>query len=456
MARKKNKRKPTEPIQIVNPFAAGVDLGGTSHWVCLPETVPAEERVREFSTDTVSLKELAECLEAAGVTSVAMESTSVHWIPLYELLETRGFDVILTDTRQISSVPGRKSDVSDCQWIQQLNACGLLRGAFRPADDIVMFRELVRMKATLVEQAAEWLCRIQKELDMMNVRVHRAVSDITGKTGMAMLHAIIDGERAPAKLAELRDPRCRQSKEQIERELTGNWRDDHLMNLETALHMYETLAAQEQKVQQQILDLIDENRATEDEAPPPQKPSKAAAIRKRGEEPARQGLFRLCGVDLTRADGVGVENAQVLLSELGPDLSMFPTEKHFISYVRLAPSMQVSGGKKLRGKKKHSMGSSRARQAFLNAAVAVRGTPSALGSMYRRLAARRGAGVARFAVARRIAQIVYRMLRFGTDYTDIGQQAYEERYKERRLRSIRSSAREFGYCVVPMESPPDA
>jgi len=451
------KRVKSEGLQVMNAHAAGIDLGSKSHWVCLPGGGSVDERVREFKTDTPSLNELADWLADAAVTTVAMESTGVYWVPLYEVLDARGFEVVLADTRTISGVPGRKTDVLDCQWIQQLHACGLLKGAFRPSDCIVKFRALARMHRTLTDQAADWLRRIQKELDQMNIRVHRAVSDISGATGMRILHAIVDGERDPAKLAELRDSRCQRSKKEIERELTGNWRDDHLFNLETNLETYEYMQERIAKHERKILELLEGMQTTTEPAPPPASESKAKQINKRGQEPLRQALYSMSGVDLTRIDSIGVGTAQTILSEIGPDVAMFPTEKHFISYLRLAPGMAVSGGKAIRGKKKKPKpGCSRTRQALTMAALSAGKNQTALGAYYRGIAIRRGPGVAVFATARKLAAYIYRLLRFGTEYVDIGVEEYEQRNHQRRMKALKARARHMGYRLVPAEEPATA
>ena len=454
MARKRTQRNHSEALRVVNPHACGIDLGSTEHWVCRSAQADAGPEVRSFPTDTGSLMQLADWLQQCEVTTVAMESTGVYWIPLYELLAERGLDVLLVDTRTLSHVPGRKTDVLDCQWIQQLHACGLLRGAFRPGEDVVKFRALARMKKTLVQEQADWLRRIQKELDQMNVRVHRAVSDISGVTGMAILRAIVEGERDPATLAALRDPRCRKSLEQVERELTGRWREEHLQNLATALSMHQCIGEHIEQVRRQIGDLLQRYRvrdgAEEAVAPPLPSKNKATIIRARGQEPARQALFAFAGVDLTRITGISVETAEVLLSEIGPELGSFPTEKQFIAYLRLAPALGISGGKPVRNRKKPLIGCNRAREALRMAALAVRCTRTALGAYYRKIAVRKGANVAVFATARKLAQYVYRMLRFGTDYVDAGLERYEQQCQRRRVQRLRANACGLGYRLVPV------
>ena len=441
-----------EGMQIINPHAAGIDLGSESHWVCLPGDGSVDDRVKEFKTDTPSLEELADWLGKAGVTTVAMESTGVYWIPLYELLDARGYEVILADTRTVSSVPRRKTDVLDCQWIQQLHACGLLAGAFRPGEEIVKFRSLVRKHTVFTQKAADWLRRLQKDMDQMNIRVHRAVSDISGATGMRIIHAIVDGERDPAKLADMRDPRCSLSKKEIQRQLTGNWRDEHLFNLKLDLQTYEYMLGCLSELEAKIRELLAGMRTVSEPPPPPTSRSKGKQMDKRGEEPLRQALYMMAGADLTAIDSIGVGTAQTVLSEIGPDVSMFPTEKHFTSYLRLAPGTAVSGGKAIRGKKnKPQLGSSRTREALMMAALSAGKTQTALGAYYRSVAVRRGPGIAVFATARKLAQYIYRLLRFGREYVDIGVEEYERRNNDRRLKALKARARQMGYALINIE-----
>ena len=450
MVRNRVKCNPRE-LKIVNPNAAGIDLGSKSHWVCAPPSTDNPGSICEFLTDTQSLGELADYLKEQNVTTVAMESTGVYWIPLFELLAERGFEVILADARTISKVPGRKTDVIDCQWIQQLHSYGLLKGAFRPGDDIIKLRTLVRMKRTFVREQADWLRRIQKELDQMNIRVHRAVSDITGKTGMSILEAIVAGERNPTELAKFRDKRCKKNESEIERELTGNWREEHLFNLEMALDTYKFLNNRIELLRGKISELLKKyaKRANRDNLPAPQpvNKSKAKVMKYRNQEPMRQELFGLCGSDLTRIDGISVETTEVVLSEIGFDMSKFPTERQFISYIRFSPSMAISGGKKIRSGKKTSFGSSRIREALRNAAQSLNSSKTALGAYYRNIAYRKGSSVAIFATARKIAQYIYRMLCYGSDYVDIGMKEYEQRNRTKRIRSLKNNAKSLGFDI---------
>ncbi len=282
---------------------------------------------------------MAEWLKERKVESVAMESTGVYWIAPHEILEKHGFEVVLVNTRELARVPGRKkTDRVDCKWIQRLHSCGLLSGSFRPQEQVCMLRTLVRDKGNLVAEAGDWLRRMQKSLDQMNVRVHRAVADLDGVTGMAILRAIVGGEREPRQLAKLRDRRCRKSEEEIAEQLSGHWREDHLFSLQQALKMHDAIQERMADYEREILRKLAEMEREEcrgQEPPQLNNPQKAKAIKKRGEDPMRRALYRMSGVDLTGIDALGVETVQVVLSEYGPDLSRFPTEKQFVSHVTL-------------------------------------------------------------------------------------------------------------------------
>mgnify|MGYP002347476950 CR=1 FL=1 len=440
-------RRKSEPLAVIHPRAAGIDLGATQHYVCCP-TGSGATGIRSFGTDTPSLLELAAWLAENGVDTVAMESTGVYWIPLYELLADRGFAVSLANPRSVSCVPGRKSDVADCQWLQQLHAYGLVKGSFRPGEDIVRFRALVRMKLTLQEDRADWIRRMQKEMDQMNVRVHRAVQDITGETGMAMVRAIVAGERDPERLADLRDRRCRKSRAEMVRELTGTWREEHLVNLEVSLRMFDDITARIGEIEQAVAGLAERHTADDaPPAPPHPDPAKAAGLRKHGQEGKRELLFRMSGFDLTLIEGISADTAEVLVAELGTDFEPFPDLKHFLSYLRLAPNLAVSGGKPLR-KGRRGTGVQRARRALLLAGSTVRLSRTGLGAYYRSVAYRKGSGVAAFATARKIATYVFNLVRFGARYVAEELGAYEERQRGKRVARLMSNARDLGFQVV--------
>lgn len=460
MKRSKRCRKPKNLAQAkqpadaglrkIRPLVAGIDVGSEQHFVCVPTSDGGTE-MRVFGSTTPDLQAILEWLQQSHVESVAMESTGVYWIPLYELLASRGIEVILTDTRQFSRVPGRKTDAEDCQWIQSLHSYGLLQGCFRPEDGICHLRSLVREKAVMAAERADWLRRMQKSLDQMNVRVHRAVSDIDGTTGMAMLRAIVGGQRDPVQLAKLRDPRCQKSEATMVKELTGNWREDHLFNLAQGLKMYDTLTERMGDYQREIERRMGELRCAKADRQPllpvPNK-AKAKAFKRRGQEPMRKVLHGMTGVDLTTIDGIGVETAEILLSEYGRDLHEFETEKQFVKHLRLAPRQAVSGGKPLR-KGKGKKGTTRTGQALKTAATALRHSRTAVGAYYRRIAANKGSATAVFATARRLAVSSFRMLRWGQAYVDEGAAAYEQRYQTSRLHRIAATAGQLGYQLVP-------
>ena len=434
---------------VLRRDVAGIDVGSEAHWVCAPAREGDGREVAVFGATTPCLEQLAAWLRERGVTAVALESTGVYWVALHEILERHGFEVGLVDTRQLGRVPGRpKTDRRDCEWIQRLYGCGLLRGAFRPNEAICRLRTLVRDKATLVAERSDWVRRMQKSLDQMNVRVHRAVADLDGATGMAIVRAIVAGERNPQRLAALRDPRCHKSEAEIAEQLSGHWRDDHLFSLQQALKMHDAILERIADYEREMLRLLREMAQRDDEAPPPTNANKAKAFKQRREDPLRQALYRMSGVDLTTIDAVGVETVSVIMSEYGADLARFPTEKHFVSHIRLAPHQAISGGKPVKKRKKPGSATARVGAALRMAAMSVRRSPSALGAYYRRVAQRAGADVAVFATARKLAQYIYRLLRWGHPYVDEGATAYERRYHEARVRRLATTAKQLGYSLI--------
>ena len=453
-ANSSRKEKVIEGLPVMGRNRAGCDLGSKSHGVCAPTVEGSEREITEFGFTTGELLRMAAWLKERKVESIAIESTGVYWIPVHEVLEAAGVEVLLVNTPQLKQVPGRdkKSDPEDCQWIQRLHSCGLLRGSYRPKEEVCKLRTLVRDKGILTAEAGDWVRRMQKSLDQMNVRVPRAVSDVDGVTGMAIVQAIVDGERDPMKLAKLRDARCRKSEEEIAAELTGHWREDHLFSRKQSLKMYATIQERMGDYEKEILRQLGEMERLELRGQPAaewKNKNKAKAIRRRGEEGMRQAYYRMSGVDLATIDAVGVEALQVVLSEYGPDWSRFPDEKQFASPIRLVPH---NPGKPV--KKKMRRGTSSRTAAVLRmAALSQRNAHTALGALYRRMARKKSPDLAVFVTARKLAHLIDRALRWGQPYIDEGAEAYEARFRQARVKSLQAQARELGgQLVMPVSA----
>jgi transposase len=444
--------KPATTVALpqVNPHAAGIDVGGASHWVAVPPDSDPQP-VREFACFTADLYRMADWLTACGIQSVAMESTGVYWIPVFQVLEERGFTVKLVDARQLKRVPGRKTDVADCQWLQQLHSYGLLAGAFRPDDQVVVLRSYMRQRAMLVSYASQHVQHMQKALVQMNVQLEHVVSDITGVTGMRIIRAILVGERDPNRLAALRDPRTKQPAAVIAKALQGDWRAEHLFALQQALELVEAyqakIAACDERIQAQLQTFADRS----DGSPPPQGPSPRKDRHDLGFD-ATAELFRMTGVDLTAVNGLEAHTVLKVLSETGLDLSKWPNAQHFGSWLGLAPNNRVSGGKVLSRRTLPS--ANRAAAALRLAAQGLHHSKSALGAFLRRKAAQRGMPKAITATAYKLARIVYALLTRGTAFVDPGQDYYERQYQDRVLKNLTQRAKELGYCLVKQDDAP--
>jgi transposase len=431
----------------VFPNAAGIDIGGSSHWVAVPRTAD-DKPVREFGTMTDDLNAMADWLLACGVDTVALESTGAYWIPVYEVLERRGLAVWLVDARQMKYVPGRKSDVLDCQWLQKLMSLGLLRAAWRPGDKVCVVRAVARQREVLLTEQGSWVQRMQKTLVQMNIQLTEVLSDIMGATGQAIIRAIVAGERDPKVLARYRHGRIRRSADDIARALTGNWREEHLFVLNQALSMYDDLARHLGECDARLQTLVDESgRHHVDMGTGPR-----AGTRLRGNFDQRQRLANWAGVDLTRINGLGVSTVLTLLSEIGPDLSRFASVKHFCSWLGLTPGTKISGGKVLSSGTKRS--ANRARQALKMAAMTLSHSDSALGAFYRRLCARMDKPRANTAVAHKLARMVYFMLTRGEAFVDQGQQRYEEQQRQRSIATLKRRAARLGFRVESVPATP--
>src|SRR5436853_1863951 len=384
-------------LKPVNVGAAAIDIGSTMHMAAV-DPACADTPVRAFGTFTQDLHELANWFKACGVTSVAMESTGVYWIPAYEILEQHGFEVILVNARYAKNVPGRKTDVSDAAWLRQLHSYGLLRGSFRPAAEIATLRACLRQRERLVEYAAAHIQHMQKALMQMNLQLHHVVSDITGVTGMKIIRAMVAGERSADQLATFRDSRCAASEETIREALTGNYRPEHVFALRQALELYDFHQVKIAECDTEIaavLHTLNEERAT------PEQPLPAVRHAKGRHEPAfeaRPALYTLLGADLTQIHGFGAYTVLRLVAECGDDMRKWPTAKHFTSWLCLAPGNKISGGRLLSSKTRRS--SNRAAALLRIVAVNVGKTQTALGAFYRRLAARTGKAKAVTATAR--------------------------------------------------------
>jgi transposase len=438
-----------ESLKQLNLNAAGLDVGAAEIWVCVPEGRD-KDAVRMFKTFTPDLYALADWLEQCGVETVAMESTGVYWIPIYEILAERGFEVYLVNARHIKNVSGRKTDVLDCQWIQQLHTYGLLQASFRPAEDICTVRAYVRHRDNLLRYRSAHVQHMQKALHMMNLQLTNVISDVTGKTGMAIIRDIAAGTCDPVQLAQHRDPRCTKSEEEIAKALTGNYRQEHVFALKQALALYDFYTQQMCECDAQIEQLYASFEPAIDSEAYPLPPT--AQSKRRGHNAPdydlRSCLYRLTGVDLTQVDGLDTVLAQAIISEVGLDMSKWRTDKHFTSWLKLAPYNDVSGGKVL--KRKTAKSNNRAAHAFRLAAWAASRTDSALGAFYRRMRAKHGGPKAIVATARKIAVIVYHMLKDKTDYIDRGAAYYEEKHRQRAISNLKRKAAKLGFVVMPV------
>jgi len=434
-------------LTITHPNAAGIDIGSAAHFVAVPPDRD-DEPVREFASFTADLVALVDWLKACKVDTVAMESTGVYWIPLFELLESRGFTVFLVNARHVKNVSGRKSDVLDCQWLQQLMTYGLLRGAFRPAEQVCVLRALYRQRGMLLRSQGRHVQHMQKALTQMNIQLTNVLSDIVGESGQKILRAIVAGERDGQVLGAMKNVRVRASVEEIAKSLQGNWRPEHLFALKQALGAFDFVGTQLAECDDQIEQQLQRLQAHEGD---PARGKKRGRARNAPKFDLRTQLFRMCGVDLTRIDGVDVTTALAVVCEVGTDLSRFPTIKHFTSWLGLCPGTKITGGKVMSGKTQRVV--NRAAQALRLAAAALRSSKSALGAYFRRMCARMDKPKAVTAAAHKLARLIYTMLTRGEEYTDQGQDYYEERYRERVLRALSQRAAKLGMQMVPIAQP---
>jgi len=446
---KRTKDKTQEIFQMINPNAAGIDVGSEEHWVAVPEDRD-EQPVRKFGCFTSDLYALADWLKKCRIETVAMESTGVYWIPLFQILESQGFEVKLVNARHVKNVPGRKTDVLDCQWLQRLHTFGLLSGSFRPEDSICVLRSYCRHRETLVQYAAAHIQHMQKALIQMNLQLHKVISDISGLTGMRIIKSILAGERDPLTLAKMRDPRVKNSVETIAKALEGDYRQEHLFALKQAVEAYEVYQRQIQDCDQEMEAYLAALDSKVDDKNLP--PSKGKSSKPKGNAPhfdLRGHLYRITGVDFTQIHGLDASSVYSIISEVGLDPGAFPAVKNFTNWLALCPNNRITGGKVKSSKTRKAK--NRAADAFRLAAMAVGNSASALGGYYRRMRSRHGAPKAITATAHKLARIFYHLWRTGEPYQDPGQDYYEQKYKERVLANMKKRAKELGYemSLVP-------
>jgi len=443
------KKNSASELTLINPNCAGIDLGSKEHWVCVPLQATASS-VRCFGCTTPELLALADWLTQCGVTSIAMESTGVEWIPLFQILSERKFEVFLVNAKSVKTVPGRKSDVLDCQWLQQLHSYGLLAPSFVPEGEIAVLRSYLRQRESLIQSSVTHLQRMQKALTQMNLQLHKVISDLTGVTGLNIIRAILGGERNPQKLAKLADKRIKSSPQEIAAALTGNYREEMLFILGQELSLYEIYQQQITNLDKQIEQCLGNfPPATTTEPPPPKKRKRSGSTQPKFD--LHSHLYRMTGVDFTTIDGLDVVTVQIIISEVGLDATKFKSAKHFSSWLGLCPGCRITGGK-IQSRQTRQV-ANRAATAFRLAAQAVARSNSALGAFYRRLRSRCGPAKAITATAHKIARLFYALWTQKEDYCDPGADYYEQQYQQRAVNNLKKRAKALGLQVVEPPSP---
>ena len=430
-------------------YCAGIDLAATAdHFICGPRNDDGTHDVEHFGTTTREIERMIAWCKERQVQIVAMESTCVYWKPVWDMFMKSGIMAIVVDTRTVKMVPGRKSDMNDCCWLQQLLSCGLLKPCFMPPAEFDAVRTLVREKQNVIDDSVQALQSMQKALDQMNVRVHRAVSDIDGVTGMAIVQAIVAGERDPAKLAELRDGRCKKSEEEIKEELTGTWSEEHLFNLKMAyerlLFLKGQIAEYDRTIQQMIHSLAQTHAKIAETEVTLGRKKQSHPKRAEANDQFRMDLAKIAGFDIVSIDGVGLDTACLVLAEMGNTLDSFPDERHFVSYVGLSPPLAKSAGKNLRKKNrrrnKHPVG-----LALRTSTMSMlRNSQSGIGALGRAVKSRCHPKAAVIAMARQVAKYIYRGMKFGNAYMDEGAKRYDERRRNSTVKNIKKKIRQYG------------
>ena len=435
-------------LTVIHPDAAGIDIGNESHYVAVPPSRDSQP-VRRFGCTTAELKAMAAWLKQCSIHTVAMQSTSVYWIAVYDILEQAGLEVYLVNARDTKNLPGRKSDVQESQWLMKLHAYGLLRNSFRPSQEVRTMRTYWRQRNDLVRAAARHIHRIQKALTQMNIQLANVLSDVSGMTGQAIIKAILGGERDTRKLAAFRDPRVKASEEQIARSLEGNWQQDLLFVLKQEQDGYEFCQRQMTECDQQLSHYLQQREDRSQAGPLPDEKRKERLKKKKGNKPQfdlRERLFRMTGTDLTQIDCVDVMTATTILSEAGWDMSKWETEHHFVSWLRLCPDNRISGDKII-GKGRLPT-NNRVTTALKIAASNLRVSDTYLGAQFRRLRTKLGAPIAIKAMAAKLARLVYRILRYGTKYVDRGAVFYEAQHRQLQIKHLKWKAAKLGFKVI--------
>lgn len=435
-------------LEVIHPNAAGIDIGNESHYVAVPP-VRDSQPVRRFGCTTAELKAMADWLKHCGIRTVAMQSTGVYWIAVFDILEAAGLEVYLVNARDTKNLPGRKSDVQESQWLMKLHTYGLLRNSFRPSQEVRTMRTYWRQRNDLVRAAGSHIQRMQKVLTQMNVQLANVLSDISGVTGQAIINAILAGERDPHKLAELRNPRVKASEEQIALYLEGNWQEDLLFVLKQEQQAYQFCQQQMAACDRELAQYLQQQEDRTQGISLPEETRKGRLTKKKGNKPRfdlRADLFRMTGTDLTRIDGLDVMTAMTIVSEAGWDMSKWKTEDHFVSWLRLCPDNRISGDKII-GKRRLPT-NNRINVALKMAASTLRLSNTYLGAQFRRLRAKLGTPVAIKAMAAKLARLVYRMLRYGIKYIDRGVECYELQHRSLQIKHLRSNAAKLGFRLV--------
>lgn len=432
-------------LEVVHPKAAGIDVGNEEHYVAIPPSLD-DDPVRRFDCFTEDLESMADWLVERGITTAVMQSTGVYWMALYDILEKRKINVFLVNARDTKNLPGRKTDVLECQWLLKLHVYGLLKNSFLPADQILTMRTYWRQRQQHIADASRCTQHIQKAFTQMNVQLANVLSDVCGFTGKSIIRAILKGERDPKELAKLRDPRVKVSQEVIAKSLHGNWREDLLFILKQEFESHQSF---EEKIKQCDARLYEHMQLMEERADPKSLGECPRSKRPRGNVPdfdLRDQLYRIAGVDLTAIDGVNVLTAQTIIAEVGYDMSRFAEEGNFVSWLNLAPNNRISGGKVIGRDRRKVV--NRAGQGLRQAASTLLRSQSYLGAQFRRLRAKLGSPKAVKAMAAKLARIIYRTLKFGQVYVDRGSEAYEQSYRQGQIKFLTKKAAELGLEIV--------